>query len=197
MKRGQEVEINLKPVMSIRINTRNHPCNVTNTHSVTQSVNDFISEKIGCHLPWSKNRQRNQIKDCHRNILRFYFISEYFTRLCDTVMDKNNFVDTMNNLNTSHLWDFGCFDYNCETVQWDIAKTSLSTENEEDEENVSRLSFMFQKSTPITVLKSSMAYGFSNFVADFGGYLGLLLGASLLSIYDTSIAFIARASKRK
>ncbi len=63
MEQGQEVEINLKPVMSIRINTRNHPCNVTNTHSVTQSVNDFISERIGCRPPWTKNRQRNQPKD--------------------------------------------------------------------------------------------------------------------------------------
>ncbi len=30
----------------------------------------------------------------------------------------------------------------------------------------------------------NLLYGWSNFVADFGGYLGLLLGHSVLSFYD-------------
>ena len=36
----------------------------------------------------------------------------------------------------------------------------------------------------VEVTKEVFAYQFANFVADFGGYLGLCLGASLLSIYD-------------
>jgi hypothetical protein len=32
--------------------------------------------------------------------------------------------------------------------------------------------------------KEHFTYQWENFVADFGGYLGLLLGASLLDIYD-------------
>jgi hypothetical protein len=32
--------------------------------------------------------------------------------------------------------------------------------------------------------KEHITYQWENFVADFGGYLGLLLGASLLDIYD-------------
>jgi hypothetical protein len=35
-------------------------------------------------------------------------------------------------------------------------------------------------------MTESISYQFVNFVADFGGYLGLLLGASLLDIYDSS-----------
>ncbi len=34
------------------------------------------------------------------------------------------------------------------------------------------------------------AYGFGSFVADFGGYLGLLLGGSILSIFDDIMDFI-------
>ncbi len=37
--------------------------------------------------------------------------------------------------------------------------------------------------------ESILIYGFGNFVADFGGYLGLLLGASFLSIYDSWVKF--------
>ncbi len=40
--------------------------------------------------------------------------------------------------------------------------------------------------------KEKLSYEFTNFVADFGGYLGLLLGASLLSIYDGLIEICRR-----
>ena len=39
----------------------------------------------------------------------------------------------------------------------------------------------------VTVIKHVEMYKFMNFVADFGGYLGLLLGASILSIFDDVI----------
>ena len=32
--------------------------------------------------------------------------------------------------------------------------------------------------------QESLVYGYQDLFADFGGYLGLLIGASILSIYD-------------
>ena len=39
-------------------------------------------------------------------------------------------------------------------------------------------------------IRQTVIYGISQFIADFGGYLGLLLGASILSIYDNIVGFI-------
>ena len=35
-------------------------------------------------------------------------------------------------------------------------------------------------------------YGMNEFIADVGGYLGLFLGGSLLSIYDDAVAFVTK-----
>jgi hypothetical protein len=40
-------------------------------------------------------------------------------------------------------------------------------------------------------------YEFQQFIADFGGYLGLLLGASIPSIYDYLIGVLKRIFKRR
>ena len=43
-------------------------------------------------------------------------------------------------------------------------------------------------------------YGIDNLIADFGGYLGLLLGYSLLGFYDNLVdffEFLFRKSKKK
>ena len=37
----------------------------------------------------------------------------------------------------------------------------------------------------VHVMEQYQLYGFSSFVADVGGFLGLLLGASLLSLFET------------
>jgi hypothetical protein len=42
----------------------------------------------------------------------------------------------------------------------------------------------------VEVREEFKLYGFSNFVADVGGSLGLLLGASLLSIFDCWVEFL-------
>jgi hypothetical protein len=44
----------------------------------------------------------------------------------------------------------------------------------------------------LKLLKKLISYKIENFIADFGGYLGLLLGASLLDIYDLSLENIKR-----
>ncbi len=44
----------------------------------------------------------------------------------------------------------------------------------------------------VKIIREELTYGIKDFVADFGGYLGLLLGASLISIYDDIEATISR-----
>ena len=40
--------------------------------------------------------------------------------------------------------------------------------------------------------KQFLLYDLTNFIADFGGYLGLLLGCSLLTFYDLGKEWISR-----
>jgi hypothetical protein len=37
-----------------------------------------------------------------------------------------------------------------------------------------------------------LAYGSDDFVADFGGYLGLCLGMSLVTFYDAAVALVIK-----
>ena len=46
------------------------------------------------------------------------------------------------------------------------------------------LLFFFSQHLQIVVTEEVLAYTIEDLVADFGGYLGLLLGASILSMYD-------------
>jgi hypothetical protein len=48
----------------------------------------------------------------------------------------------------------------------------------------SNFQFSFKSNKKVELTKEHITYQWENFVADFGGYLGLLLGASLLDIYD-------------
>ena len=42
------------------------------------------------------------------------------------------------------------------------------------------ISLQFQ----VQIMEESLAYTFINLVAEFGGYLGILMGASILSLYE-------------
>ena len=82
--------------------------------------------------------------------------------------------------------NFGCLRQNCDTFYWTSA-----TEHDVDYKRspgyipkTSLLQYEFQRSSVSYVTRETLSYTPSNFIADVGGFLGLLLGASILSIYD-------------
>ncbi len=118
--------------------------------------------------------------------------------VCDTIKDKDEFLKVLIEFHPQELLDFGCNKMNCITLNWDMILTASSELGDPGSiEKESIMSMAIQKSVPTTVMKHSLAYGFSNLVADFGGYLGLLLGASLLSIYDSGIEICNRVAFKK
>ena len=42
----------------------------------------------------------------------------------------------------------------------------------------------------VNIIEEVLVYGPEELIADFGGYLGLLLGASIMSLYDIILAQI-------
>ena len=83
--------------------------------------------------------------------------------------------------------EYGCSQENCDKYSWPVQQDFDGTVDAMAG-NYSEVMFAIPKDTVVQVTREVMAYTFANFVADFGGYLGLLLGASLMSIYDDVLA---------
>ena len=43
-------------------------------------------------------------------------------------------------------------------------------------------------------IEEKLAYTYGDLVADFGGYLGLLLGSSIITLYDVTVRLLCRCS---
>ena len=79
----------------------------------------------------------------------------------------------------------GCFQPNCKQRTWAIEKqTEFGDGNCETGENcLSTFRFFFPQ-TDVLIRTEIKLYTFLNFFAEVGGYLGLLLGESLISYVD-------------
>ncbi len=82
---------------------------------------------------------------------------------------------------TEKLKEFGCLVPNCETVRWQTIKETTRTA---PDSRMLYLNFEIPAGETVKVFKEEASYGFASFVADFGGYMGLFLGASLLSLFE-------------
>ena len=92
--------------------------------------------------------------------------------------------------------DLGCSIKNCETFTWDINMNYIV--HDEDLDNyTSILEIVLPKGSKVMVKRESLAYNSQNFMSDFGGYLGLLLGWSILSIYDTMFELWSSFGRKK
>ena len=60
--------------------------------------------------------------------------------------------------------------------------------------NYTRVQVIYPNSD-YTIVEYYLAYDFNSLTADFGGYLGLLLGYSFLSGYDVAVDIFVRAFK--
>ncbi len=69
----------------------------------------------------------------------------------------------------------------CENVKW--GKMGELHAKDESADQI-RVVFQMPAGEPVKVFTEEASYGFASFVADFGGYLGLFLGASFLTFYD-------------
>ncbi len=129
-------------------------------------------------------------------------------RICDKTADLDNLINIFAHLFTKEMLEevkaFGCLSDNCESLIWSIAQQNKVPMNTFYPSNhsffspgLAQVAYEAQRFTPVKVVRQHLAYGFSNFVAEFGGYLGLLLGLSLLSIYDNSIETIKSLLAKK
>ena len=179
-----------------RLNTkRNYCAKLQVKHSVC--VNEFLMEKMKCSFPWIKS-YKGKLSKCWADRKVFELV---------------NLISNITNFTSAELYyemvDYGCLQ-NCESTSW-IETKSISSNNRENA-NFSKFLAFFPATVKVSnllplkliayvfkniyfkvkTMEETFIYGYGDLVADFGGYLGLLLGASLITLYDSIVNTFTR-----
>jgi hypothetical protein len=107
---------------------------------------------------------------------------------------KNIAMNILKSEESKELINEGCFIPNCKQRSWRIKKDQRSEKKEND--NVITGFQYFMTETKVLVREEAKLYTVINFFAEVGGYLGLLLGESLLSYLITATKWF-QTLKRK
>ena len=154
----------------------NYDCVEDNSFSFKDCINEFISDQIGCNLPWAKSG--DGMRQC--------------TIEQDLVLFRNVSIDLTSQESRRMISRKGCFKHNCRKTTW--------TKNLYDEkwDNSWKNEMVVYMNVPATATvmqrKEVLLVDFSTFLADCGSYLSLFLGASVLSLTDIIISISKRTS---
>ena len=165
-------------VDTININKSNYTCDKENSNHFMHCMENYYSGKLGCTLPWVlKNNVRNDsLNRCKGK--------EKFDEFNKTIMN------ILKPEASKELINKGCFVPNCMQRSWTIRNQKTM--------EIKRTGFEFEmpQHTKVLVREEVKLYTLINFFAEVGGYLGLLLGESLLS-YLITASKLTQSLKRK
>ena len=153
----------MKQIDTLNMNKHSYTCNEDNQNNFMNCVENYYSKRLGCLLPWSiKDNQKNPSDNVCMGKDKF---KEY----------KNISMNIPRREETKDLIKEGCLIPNCQQRSWDMKKDKFN--------DVGSTSFEFFIPQKAKVLqrREVKLYTPINFFAEVGGYLGLLLGESLIS----------------
>ena len=161
----------IKQIDTLNMNKHSYTCNEDNQNHFMHCVESYFFKRLGCSLPWI-------IKDGHNNPV-------------DNICTGKDMFKELKNISMNILWTEetkdlikeGCFIPNCLQRSWDIKIEKLPNLGSGFE------IFMPQKAK-VLLRKEKKLYTMINFFAEVGGYLGLLLGESLISYIITMSKWI-------
>ena len=154
-----------KQVVTQKLKTSKMDCNEDNSNRMMDCVNNFYAKKLGCTLPWI---HQNGTKCTGKE--KFEEFKNLSSKLIKASVEKE-------------LLEEGCLVPNCHQRSWIIDSSNKYDSKKEGNKSKST-SFMqlsFPHYTQVLVRNEIKLYTFSSFFADVGGFLGLLLGESLVS----------------
>ena len=148
-----------------RLPTRSHRCNQKGNSMPHACVNELYMKVMNCSFPWIGN---NTLPKCQSR--------EDMATLTKLQLEWSN-----GNATLEEEWEkLTCTVPNCAKKHWQsFNEIRQFYRNETDRKFHIELYFM---TWDVTKISEYLLYGFTNFLSDFGGYLGLLLGYSLLSV---------------
>ena len=166
-----------KQIDTININKSNYTCYEDNSNSFMPCMEKYYSKKLGCVLPWALNI--NIKEDNAEDILNLCKGQKKFQEF------KNIAMNILKPNTRNELIKEGCFIPNCMQRSWEIKKEKNREETNENGSLITGFQYKIHENTKVLVRKEVRLYTVINFFAEVGGYLGLLLGESLLSYLIT------------
>ena len=133
--------------------------------------------KLNCSFPWIKT-----------TLLPY--------EICGSNHKVNDLVNLINkvNLGTPDLMqeieDFGCNEQNCVRTNWRIS--SWQKIHLQNRTGITYLKLTFPSAKKVSVTEESLAYTKLDLLADIGGYAGIFIGASMITIYDMTLALLRK-----
>ena len=168
-----------KQEVTKRLKKSKFRCLEDNSNKQTECINEYYASKLNCTLPWIPSNNPQNRQQCQGK--------EKFAEFRNLSMSIGN-PEVIRELETK-----GCIIPNCQERTWDIE--SFQKENTSNfnvsEENL-MLTISFPHSSKVLVRNEINLYTVSSFFADIGGYLGLLLGESLISYFLLIIQWLKK-----
>ena len=152
-----------KQVVTQKLKTSKMYCHEDNSNRMMNCVNNFYAKKLGCTLPWI---QESGAKCIGKE--KFEEFKNLSAKLIDDSIEKE-------------LMEEGCPIPNCHQRAWTIDSTEKFDIGKKGNESTFEIQLVFPHYTKVLVRNEINLYTFSSFFADVGGFLGLLLGESLVS----------------
>ena len=154
-----------KQTQTLRINKSNYSCDESNSNRFMQCMESYFSKQLGCILPWTQNNNNQENHGSNECKGKDKF--KEFIKITRNILKPEGLTELIKE---------GCFVPKCLQRSWDIR--FKETFNWPD---WTGFQFYSPANTEVLIRKEVRLYSLLNFFAEVGGYLGLLLGESLLS----------------
>ena len=141
-------------------------CHEDNSNKQAECLNEYYALKLNCTLPWIASKRPQNRAKCQGR--------KKFTEFRNLSMSIGNSRDI------GELEKKGCLMPNCKQRTWQI---QYGQKNKPHGQNNTELQLSFPHSSKVLIRNEINLYTVSSFFADFGGYMGLLLGESLISYF--------------
>ena len=161
-----------KQIDTVNMNKPNYSCDENNSNNFMHCMENYYSRKLGCILPWTlkKNINVDSMNLCEGKVKFQEF--------------KNISMNILKPEKNKELINEGCFVPNCMQRSWTLKKNQRREKIINDKATTGFQ--YFAEEIKVLVRKEVNLYTIINFFAEVGGYLGLLLGESLISYIITT-----------
>ena len=169
-------------IQTSSLKKKNYDCYEDNSMQLTSCINEFIAEQLNCNLPWTTTNQ-GEYENCNGADKM-----DQFRNLTRYIASPENKLDITRK---------GCFKPNCIKRKWKRIYSETYSASIFSWASPNKTYVVFTLSdTAFTLMKEEIKLAdFSTFMADCGSYLGLFLGASILSLSEIGVTLAKRLKK--
>ena len=175
-KKGVSPYYLVTPVETKALKKGTHDCYEDNSMKKTECVDDYFAEQLNCSLPWARPYPDYGICNGNLNLTKFRSVhSKISSKQTSDILKKK-----------------GCLKPNCLQTKWIDSYVQWAWINP----NCTKIIIGLQSDSYTIRRKEILLADFSTFMVDCGSYLGLFLGASILSLSDSILSYIIKAFRK-